>query len=102
MKTINRFHKNLFPPLLLCLLMIGSFGYLSKNIKAPSAANETAKSPLIAEPNRSNDRSATSKARIVENYGKLPINFEANEGQTDESVKFLARGHGYTIFLTPT
>ena len=37
MKTINRFHKNLFPPLLLCLLMIGSFGYLSKNITAPSA-----------------------------------------------------------------
>lgn len=32
----------------------------------------------------------------------LPIQFEANQGQVDESVKFLARGQGYTLFLTPT
>lgn len=32
----------------------------------------------------------------------LPIQFEANQGQVDESVKFLARGSGYTLFLTPT
>jgi hypothetical protein len=35
-------------------------------------------------------------------YGKLPIAFEANRGQTDPRVKFLARGHGYSLFLTPT
>ena len=35
-----------------------------------------------------------------ENYGKLPISFEANQGQTDKSVKFLARGQGYGLFLT--
>ena len=34
-------------------------------------------------------------------YGKLPINFEANRGQTDDRVKFVARGSGYTLFLTP-
>jgi hypothetical protein len=34
-------------------------------------------------------------------YGKLPISFEANNGQTDPSVQFLARGAGYTLFLTP-
>jgi hypothetical protein len=33
-------------------------------------------------------------------YGKLPLGFEANAGQTDGRVKFLARGRGYTIFLT--
>ncbi len=32
----------------------------------------------------------------------LPIQFEANQGQVDESVKFLARGQGYNLFLTPT
>ncbi|MGJ0490753.1 SBBP repeat-containing protein [Methylobacter sp.] len=36
------------------------------------------------------------------NYGKLPLSFEANQGQTDAQVKFLARGQGYTLFLTPT
>ena len=34
-------------------------------------------------------------------YGRLPMRFEANQGQTDEQVDFLARGSGYTLFLTP-
>ncbi len=34
-------------------------------------------------------------------YGKLPLRFEANRGQTDSRVRFMARGSGYTLFLTP-
>jgi hypothetical protein len=34
-------------------------------------------------------------------YGKLPLIFEANRGQTDAQVRFLSRGPGYTLFLTP-
>ncbi|MBZ5546324.1 MAG: SBBP repeat-containing protein, partial [Acidobacteriia bacterium] len=34
-------------------------------------------------------------------YVRLPISFEVNRGQTDRGVKFLARGPGYTLFLTP-
>jgi hypothetical protein len=34
------------------------------------------------------------------NYGKLPLIFEANQGQTDPAVKFLVHGEGYTAFLT--
>jgi hypothetical protein len=37
--------------------------------------------------------------KLVAGYGKLPLSFEANQGQTDARVRFLARG-GYTIFLT--
>ena len=33
-------------------------------------------------------------------YGSLPLAFEANRGQTDREVDFLARGNGYTLFLT--
>jgi hypothetical protein len=40
------------------------------------------------------------KAQIAENYGKLPLSFEANTGQADKSVKFLSRGSGYGLFLT--
>ena len=43
-----------------------------------------------------------SKERIQENYGKLPLAFEANVGQADASVQFLARGSGYGLFLTGT
>jgi hypothetical protein len=32
----------------------------------------------------------------------LPLFFEANRGQSDASVKFLARSSGYTLFVTPT
>ena len=41
-------------------------------------------------------------ARVNETYRKLPLAFEANEGQTDSQVKFLSRGRGYTLFLTST
>jgi hypothetical protein len=39
-------------------------------------------------------------AQAVENYGKLPLSFEANHGQTDGQVKFVSRTNGYTLFLT--
>ncbi len=32
---------------------------------------------------------------------RRPLAFEANRGQADEPVKFLARAAGYTLFLTP-
>src|SRR2546422_3330250 len=38
--------------------------------------------------------------RIVEGYGKLPLAFETNQGQSDPQVKFLSRGTGYSLFLT--
>src|ERR1017187_8295427 len=34
------------------------------------------------------------------NFGKLPLAFEPNQGQTDPQVKFLARGGGYILFVT--
>ncbi|HEV2381740.1 MAG TPA: SBBP repeat-containing protein [Terriglobia bacterium] len=33
-------------------------------------------------------------------YGTLPLSFEANQGQTDSDVRFLAHGPGYSLFLT--
>ena len=33
-------------------------------------------------------------------YARLPLGFEANQGQTDPQVKFLSRGRGYGLFLT--
>jgi hypothetical protein len=44
---------------------------------------------------------AAAKARLVESYGKLPLGFEANQGQTNPRVQFLSRGRGYGLFLTP-
>lgn len=41
-----------------------------------------------------------SSQTLVSAYGRLPLSFEVNQGQTDERVKFMARGGGYTLFLT--
>src|SRR6266852_9290876 len=41
-----------------------------------------------------------SQAGLLSGYGKLPLTFEQNQGQTDARVKFLARGAGYTVFLS--
>jgi hypothetical protein len=40
------------------------------------------------------------QAAIQNAYSRLPLSFEANRGQLDGSVKFLARGSGYSLFLT--
>ncbi len=41
-----------------------------------------------------------ARVRLAESYGRLPLSFEANRGQSDKRVQFLARGRGYTLFLT--
>ncbi len=63
----------------------------------PKARRASAPIPAISD-TRPMDR--TASARLIESYGKLPLRFEANQGQTDEDVKFLSRGKGYTMFLT--
>jgi hypothetical protein len=44
--------------------------------------------------------SAPNHSVVEENYGKLPLSFEANQGQSDPQVKFQSRGSGYSLFLT--
>lgn len=39
---------------------------------------------------------------VLANYGRLPLHFEPNVGQTHRDVKFMAQGGGYSLFLTNT
>jgi hypothetical protein len=43
---------------------------------------------------------AATDVRVSESYGKLPLQFEANRGQTHKDVRFLSRGAGYSLYLT--
>jgi Beta-propeller repeat/Cep192 domain 4/HYDIN/CFA65/VesB-like, Ig-like domain len=43
----------------------------------------------------------TAPTETLAEYGRLPLSFEPNQGQTDGSVKFVANGKGYSLFLTP-
>jgi hypothetical protein len=40
-------------------------------------------------------------SQLLSAYGQVPLSFEANQGQADSRVNFLARGNGYALFLTP-
>ena len=44
---------------------------------------------------------APAHVRHEEVAALLPLAFEPNRGQTDAAVRFVARGHGYDLFLTP-
>ena len=52
---------------------------------------------------RQNTVPAGRQAAVPANGSDLPhspLDFEANEGQTSSLVKFLARGRGFSVFLT--
>jgi hypothetical protein len=53
-------------------------------------------------PQRGNPAEGLSKGQIQQTYGKLPLSFEANVGQADPSVQFLAHGPGFGLYLTGT
>ncbi len=74
----------------LSFLAIIGFGLLQK---VQAAENTLPPHQVQATPTK-------LQPKLVANYGKLPLSFEANQGQTDARVRFLARGGGYTIFLT--
>jgi hypothetical protein len=56
--------------------------------------------PEAQAPARSS--SPVNESLIRQDYGQLPLSFEANVGQADPSVQFLAHGPGYGLYLTGT
>ena len=83
-----------YPLSLLCLLLL--LGCVGDRGAVPSRSNALDPGP------RAIHLEAGTHARLREAYGKLPMSFEANQGQADEQVKFLSRGNGYSVFLTST
>src|SRR5947208_1002870 len=63
----------------------------------PSAAGPHAGAPKLAVA-----ADPTATARVVKSFGRLLPGFEVNRGQVDAQVKFVTRGSGYTLFLTPS
>ena len=50
--------------------------------------------PLVLTPG------ARETQQVLATYSHLPLIFEPNHGQTDATVRFLARGSGYGLYLT--
>jgi len=70
--------------------------------KLAGSANASGKSAKASTRSAPSTPDQSTRARINQAYGELPLSFEVNRGQSNAAVKFLARGAGYNLFLTPT
>src|SRR4051812_27445519 len=52
-----------------------------------------------SNPNSHKRPSGLNPAEVRAAFGRLPLSFEKNQGQSGEQVKFLARGNGYGLYL---
>ncbi len=64
------------------------------------AAAVSVQAPALTAPNVTAQQSGKGDARVRASVEALPLAFEANQGQTDPQVRYMARGNGYTVFLT--
>jgi uncharacterized repeat protein (TIGR01451 family) len=89
-----------YGPVLLLLATLLLLGVLALGPSVPAAqlpvfgGNQSVWAPFMAS-----DAAPDKNVHLA--LGHLPLRFEPNQGQTDPRVKFLARGAGYGVFLTP-
>src|SRR5215813_14430624 len=98
MKKLNHLVAMSAAGLLLSIPFVNLEKLLSYSVSASqlfSSAGRSASRPLGVTDN-------PNQAQINEQYGRLPMSFEPNQGQVDSSARFLARGRGYQVFLTDT
>lgn len=48
------------------------------------------------------DQPTSGQVNTVQDYGKIPLQFEMNAGQADPQARYYTRGNGYTIYFAPT
>lgn len=68
-------------------------GRRGTDAKKPGALDSTA---------NSTPADAAQRARIRDQYERLPLSFEINRGQSDSQVNFISRTDGYDLSITPT
>jgi len=76
---------------LLSLLSLASLSFPLIVTPTGIAQNSRALEPLLK---------SSAEARVPSDFGRVPLSFEVNQGQSDSSVKFLSHGNGYSLFLT--
>ncbi|WP_150132906.1 SBBP repeat-containing protein [Acidisarcina polymorpha] len=86
----------IFLPVVFSLLAIGPLAMDAQGVDSSTTATASQKLTSSRLVSSAKAVSPTIKA----DYGKLPLSFEANQGQSDPQVKFLSRGQRYSLFIT--
>src|SRR5882762_4907066 len=79
------------------LLAFAAFRSTGRRSSQPGAGRS-----VVAASHASKFPSAKDSPKWSEAYGKLPLSFEENQGQTAPEVRYVSHGSGgYELFLTP-
>lgn len=82
---------------IVALAAVAAIGFAGSASLRSHRASASAQ-PVVAAAKQTPALSA--RGRVQASLATLPLAFEANQGQTDPTVKYMARGNGYTVFLT--
>ena len=82
------------------LAVLALTGLLLYTSQRPAHPGTTQRAATVVPP--APEVTPMQQRQILAAYGKLPLRFEVNAGQTDPQVQFLVRGSGSTLFLTAT
>jgi len=91
-------HRFLMPAVCLVAISAVTIGIAARfrevrHFAGNAASSSTANTPVAS-------LSAEQQGHIRTSLDALPLAFVANQGQTDPQVKYIARGNGYSVFLT--
>jgi hypothetical protein len=70
------------------------------NAEHSSAASTNPQSRAAAPVSQPGAAPQMSEREAIDAYGKLPLSFVSNEGQTEEAVRYYAQGAGYGFFFS--
>ncbi len=93
-KNMRRLRINMRATILIALMAMAISPLAADSLASYDAVGSP--SAIPAKPDQA------AQIRAVESYGRLPLGFEVNKGQAALHIKFLTRGQGYTLHLTPT
>src|SRR5438309_1316446 len=97
----RHFDKPPMVTLVAAILVLNLALFAASSILGPGQTGRTYTLPAGGNrPEFSRNNSNSQKQGIAQNLARQPLSFEINQGQTDKQVKFMARGSGYTFFLT--
>jgi hypothetical protein len=85
---------------LIVFALIGiSLFVFSNSVFDPFTGNGNKTSPQSIPVSQGPDQA--TKAKVRASLMRLPLSFEANQGQNDPQVKFLSRSGNHSVFFTP-
>ncbi len=84
--------------LALCIVPVLAIVAIAMFMLSPAGGGKVRSASAVAP--KAERNSPLAHGRVQATYAALPLSFEANQGQTDSQVKYMAHGDGYTLFLT--